>query len=465
MAEEAELARAAEAARAAEEAELARAAEAASAAEEAELAWAAEEAELARMAEAVRAAEEAELAKAAEAARAAEAVEEVGTREELDPLDPEPSFDRPYPEESIRDDRSGRSEPRLWPVFSEPTVGASYAEATPDELVPGEMPAEGLENQSEAWALPNHVGEGELVSRHEPNLSPAVRDLFAETGLSISPDERPAAPPRILAARRPRSRRLSEFLAGAATAMVAVAIYLLVTHPGNFPGHATPTVATATATPSSVAAAPPASSVATGPANEVHAVPAPVAHASPENGATDTAAAKAAPGADALPSEILPPQQGVGQLLSPEEVRYCVFQGRRLGYLRDQIVSNDSVQRFNTLLADFNSRCKSFRYEGDALQSANSQADARQDQLKADAGSILTSWTGGSATSLIDLQTHKGAAQVQAKLKALGYYSGKADGAWGPKSAAALSKFRQANDLGADSLWDLTTQSALLGKR
>ncbi len=416
------------------------------------------------MAEAARAAEEAELAKAAEAARAAEAVEEVGTREEPDPLDPKPSFDGRYPEESIRDDRSGRSEPRLWPVFSEPTVGASYAEATPDEPVLGEVPAGGLENQSEAWALPNHIEEGELVSRQEPSLSPAVRDLFAETGLSISPDERPAAPPPILAARRPRSRRLSEFLAGAATAMVAVAIYLLVTHPGNFLGHATPTVATAPATPS-VAAAPPTSSVATAPANEVHAAAAPVAHASPENGATDTAAAKPAAGADALPSEMLPPQQGVGQLLSPEEVRYCVFQGRRLGYLRDQIVSNDSVQRFNTLLADFNSRCKSFRYEGDALQSANKQADARQDQLKADAGSILTSWTGESATSLIDLQTHKGAAQVQAKLKALGYYSGKADGAWGPKSAAALSKFRQANDLGADSLWDLTTQSALLGKQ
>ena len=124
---------------------MARAAEAASAAEEAELAWAAEEAELARMAEAARAAEEAELAKAAERELgAAEAVEEVGTREELDPLDPEPSFDGPYPEESIRDDRSGRSEPRLWPVFSEPTVGASYAEATPDEPVLGEMPAGGL---------------------------------------------------------------------------------------------------------------------------------------------------------------------------------------------------------------------------------------------------------------------------------------------------------------------------------
>jgi len=190
-----------------------------------------------------------------------------------------------------------------------------------------------------------------------------------------------------------------------------------------------------------------------------------VANASPDNAATNAAAANAAPGADALPSELLPQQQGVGQLLSSEEVRYCVFQGRRLGYLRDQIVSNDSVQRFNTLLADFNSRCKSFRYEGDALQSANTQADARQDQLKADAASILTSWTGAPATGLIDLQTHKGAALVQAKLKALGYYGGNADGAWGPKSAAALSKFRQNSDLGAGSLWDVATQSALLGKQ
>ena len=61
-----------------------------------------------------------------------------------------------------------------------------------------------LENQSEAWALPNHVEEGgELVSRQEPSLSPAVRDLFAETGLSISPDERPAAPPPVLAGQTP----------------------------------------------------------------------------------------------------------------------------------------------------------------------------------------------------------------------------------------------------------------------
>ena len=139
--------------------------------------------------------------------------------------------------------------------------------------------------------------------------------------------------------------------------------------------------------------------------------------------------------------------------------------GPAAGFPRETRSSaNDSVRRFNTLLADFNSRCKSFRYEGDALQSANKQADARQDQLKADADSIVTSWTGQSATALIDLQARQGAAQVQARLKALGYYQGKVDGAWGPRSAAALSNFRQSTGLGDGALWDLATQSALLGK-
>ena len=331
----------------------------------------------------------------------------------------------------------------------------------PDEPVPGGAPAE---NQSGAWALPNQFEEEgpKVASRQEPRLSLAAQDLFAETGLSISPDQRPAAPPSVLSARRPRSRRVNEFLAGAATALLTVAIYLLVTHPGNFLGHGTPKVATAPGAPGAAPA--PGSVVATAPAGGAPAAPGPLANASPGNGATNAGAAPAPSGADAAPTEMLPPLQGVGQLLTLEEVRYCVFQGRRLVFLRKAVVNDDFVRRFNTLLADFNSRCKSFRYEGDALQSANKQADARRDQLKADADGILTSWTGELATALIDLQSQQGAAQVQARLKALGYYRGKVDGAWGPRSAAALTSFRQSTGLDGDALWDVTTQSALLGK-
>ena len=248
-------------------------------------------------------------------------------------------------------------------------------------------------------------------------------------------------------------------MAGAVTGLIAVAIYLLVTHPGNFLGHATPQVATA-----------------------------PARDRAPQRRRRRLHRAKLlrplgrwrmlrrAMARRPLQRPRRPPapmqrwrrccrrMQGVGQLLSLEEVRYCVFQGRRLAFLRNEVVSEDSVRRFNTLLADFNSRCKSFRYEGDALQSANKQADARQDQLKADADSIVSSWTGQSVPALIDLQGSQGAVQVQARLKALGYYQGKVDGAWGPRSAAALSNFRQSTGLGGGALWDLATQSALLGK-
>jgi len=165
--------------------------------------------------------------------------------------------------------------------------------------------------------------------------------------------------------------------------------------------------------------------------------------------------------------EKLPPQ-ATGSLLGDDEVRYCVFQGRRLTYLRNQVVGDDPIQRFNTLVADFNSRCRSFRYDNNALQTASQQADTWQDQIKSDAQAILSSWSPGmgssvAAGSLIDLQSRDGAAKIQARLKELGYYDRRIDGQWGPKSASALATFRQDKGLGGNGIWDIATQTALLG--
>jgi len=168
------------------------------------------------------------------------------------------------------------------------------------------------------------------------------------------------------------------------------------------------------------------------------------------------------------PVEQLPPQ-ATGALLGDDEVRYCVFQGRRLTYLRNQVVGDDPIQRFNTLVADFNSRCRSFRYDNNALQTASQQADTWHDQIKSDAQAILASWSPGMASStmaggLIDLQSREGAAKIQARLKVLGYYDRRIDGQWGPKSASALATFRQDKGLGANGIWDIATQTALLGQ-
>jgi Putative peptidoglycan binding domain len=158
------------------------------------------------------------------------------------------------------------------------------------------------------------------------------------------------------------------------------------------------------------------------------------------------------------------PSPGSGRLLSSEEVRYCVFQGRRLGYLRNQVTSNASVQRFNELVTDFNSRCSHFRFENNALQAASELAATRQVQLKADAAKIVASWPANEVEALIDLQKYDGAFAVQARLKKLGYYHHTVDGVWGPMSVDALSNFRRQTALGADGTWDLATQSALLGR-
>jgi peptidoglycan hydrolase-like protein with peptidoglycan-binding domain len=134
------------------------------------------------------------------------------------------------------------------------------------------------------------------------------------------------------------------------------------------------------------------------------------------------------------------------------------------------VLGDEPIQRFNTLVADFNSRCRSFRYDNNALQTAAQQADTWQGQLKSDAQAILASWSPNAASAsavaaggLIDLQSHEGAAQVQAKLKELGYYNRRVDGRWGPKSASALATFRQDKGLGANGIWDIATQTALLG--
>ena len=185
--------------------------------------------------------------------------------------------------------------------------------------------------------------------------------------------------------------------------------------------------------------------------------------------ATPTGASPSVPsGPGPEPVEKLPPQ-GAGSLLGDDEVRYCVFQGRRLTYLRNQVVGDDPIQRFNTLVADFNSRCRSFRYDNNALQTAAQQADTWQDQLKSDAQAILASWSPGMGSSaaaggLIDLQSRQGAAKIQARLKELGYYDRRIDGQWGPKSASALATFRQDKGLGANGIWDIATQTALLGQ-
>jgi Putative peptidoglycan binding domain len=284
--------------------------------------------------------------------------------------------------------------------------------------------------------------------RQESRLLHAAPEPSTERRLRIGLDELAVRPLPDLPAGRPRSRLGDEFVVGAASALVGVVLYLLISHGANFLSNSLSMLRSI------------APSWSDAPLANVLTANAPSGSAS-----ISATAVQAVAGADMDVTEKVPsPDRGRLLLLSPEQVRYCVFQGRRLGYLRKQIGGDDSNQRFNTLVADFNPRCSNFRFENNELQAASQQAEARRDQLEADANRILASWAPTVFMPLINLQTRQGAGGVQGRLKALGYYNYTVDGVWSPTSVAALSRFRQQQGLGSDGVWDLATQKALLGK-
>jgi hypothetical protein len=212
-----------------------------------------------------------------------------------------------------------------------------------------------------------------------------------------------APPPDPLAPRR-RSRRGGVLIAATATALVGIGLYVLVTYDGNLIRHSPSSLTSAPASPSSA-------SLAKASTFKTPTASVPMANGSSDKAATGAPATGTAGGTAAHATAKSPPQSQ-SQFLSPEEARY---------------------------------------------------AKARQDQLTADATRILASTAPKAGTPLLDLKTRNGAAAVQTKLKALGYYHHTVDGIWGPMSVAALSTFRQEKGLSSGGVWDVAAQSALLG--
>ena len=69
------------------------------------------------------------------------------------------------------------------------------------------------------------------------------------------------------------------------------------------------------------------------------------------------------------------PGAGSGNVLGASQIRYCLAEDIRLTAAK-QVVSeynSNDVDRFNAMVADYNSRCSNFRYRRGALESARSE--------------------------------------------------------------------------------------------
>lgn len=124
---------------------------------------------------------------------------------------------------------------------------------------------------------------------------------------------------------------------------------------------------------------------ATPPTENAPAPPEPAKEASPPP----------APQREAL--EVKPPVQS-GQVLTPEQIRYCLAETIRIEAI-DRLLdrtSEASVELFNTALRDWNSRCGSFRYlEGD-LAAARAEVEPRRSILETAGRQRYLAWQGGT---------------------------------------------------------------------
>lgn len=155
------------------------------------------------------------------------------------------------------------------------------------------------------------------------------------------------------------------------------------------------------------------------------------------------------------PSEEKPPV-GTDLVLSVPQIRYCVAEDIRLDAAKGAInnyVETD-VDRFNAMVADYNSRCGQFRYRRGALESARSDIETIRSLLQAEGQSrfarALSSRSRPPQVASSGSTFDGVVFAIQRRLNELGYDVGTPDGLVGAKTASAISAFQRDQGLPID---------------
>lgn len=189
------------------------------------------------------------------------------------------------------------------------------------------------------------------------------------------------------------------------------------------------------------------------------------AYSPPAQSAAPSYSPPAQPQAQSLPQESKPP---VGQdlVFSMAQIRYCLAEDIRLEGAKAALnnYSDSDVDRFNAMVADYNSRCSSFKYQTNNrgrndLNSAQRDIEPYRSQLQAEGRSRFTrSPSTGSLSAPAQARpaADETVRAVQQKLNELGYSAGPADGLMGRGTRAAIIAFQQDRGLAATGVADQT---------
>lgn len=152
-----------------------------------------------------------------------------------------------------------------------------------------------------------------------------------------------------------------------------------------------------------------------------------------------------------------PPPVGNGLSLSMPQLRYCTAENIRLDAAKAVIssYSDTDIDRFNALVADYNSRCGQFRYRRGSLENARSEVEQHRSEIEAEGRARFSraSVPAGSTDRLPDVPVAKPDFIVQAiqrRLNKFGYDAGEEDGFAGEQTRAAISAFQRDENIVAD---------------
>lgn len=165
----------------------------------------------------------------------------------------------------------------------------------------------------------------------------------------------------------------------------------------------------------------------------------------------------AEPQAPSRSQESMPP---VGQdlVFSAAQIRYCLAEDIRMEGAKSALNNyiDSDVDRFNAMVADYNSRCGSFRYRSGALESARRDIEPYRSQLQSEGRSKFARPSTGSLSTPAPSRPAPDATvqAIQRKLSELGYDAGTADGLMGRGTRSAIIAFQQDRGLTASGLAD-----------
>ena len=152
-----------------------------------------------------------------------------------------------------------------------------------------------------------------------------------------------------------------------------------------------------------------------------------------------------------------PPPVGNGLSLSMPQLRYCTAENIRLDAAKIVInrYSDADIDRFNALVADYNSRCGQFRYRQGTLESARSEVERHRSEIEAEGRARFSRAPApaGSTDRLPDVPVAKPDFTVQAiqrRLNKFGYDAGEEDGFAGEQTRAAISAFQRDENIVVD---------------